>query len=109
MLSNFLAETCQVFALRVHIISLRQPATQHQFPRRFDLIHASEFGGDGGVVEQVGLGLGFFRDLDEGVGEGIEGVFVLGLGRLHPWQRYAGWLLRKTNFLYTRFPGVWES
>ena len=35
-----------------------------------------------GVVEQFGLSLGFFRDLDEGVGEGIEGVFVLGLGRL---------------------------
>ena len=74
--------TCQVYISRVLVVIFRQPATQYQLSRRFDFVHSAELGGAGGVVEQVGLGLGFFCDLDQRVGEGIEGVFVLGFGRL---------------------------
>ena len=71
----------KLLLLLVHII-IRQPAAQHQLAGGLDLIHASELGGAGGVVQQLGLGLGFLRDLDQRVGEGIQRVLVLGLGRL---------------------------
>ena len=33
------------------------------------------------VLDQIGLSLGFFRNFDKRVGETVEGIFVLGLGR----------------------------
>jgi len=64
------------------LVILWQPTAQDQLTCRLDLIHSSEWGVGRRVVEQLGLGLGLLRDLDQGVGEGIEGVLVLSLGRL---------------------------
>jgi len=67
--------------LRYCLVILRQPAAQYQLSRRLDFIHSSERSGVRRVVEQLGLGLGFFRDLDQGIGEAIQCVFVFSFGR----------------------------
>ncbi len=64
--------------LRIYIIILKQPAAKCQLSRRFDLVYSAEVCVVRGVVEQFGLRLGFFRDLEEGVADGVENVFVPG-------------------------------
>ena len=68
--------------LQIFILAFWQPAAQDQLSRCLDLVHSAESRGAGGVVEQLRLCLGFLGDLDHRVGEGVERVLILGLGRL---------------------------
>ena len=63
-------------------VIFRQPATQHQFSCRLYFIHSAKLCCAWGVVEKSGLGLSFFGDLDHCISEGIQRIFVLGLGWL---------------------------
>lgn len=57
--------------LRVQIVSFRQPATEYQLPRRFDLVHPPEQRIIRRGLDDLGRGLCFLGDLDQGVGEGV--------------------------------------
>src|SRR5581483_12372902 len=63
-------------------VIFRQPATQDEFSCRFHFVHAAELSGARRVVEQVGLSLGFVRDLDQRVGESVQRVLILRLSWL---------------------------